>query len=375
MTKINFLFRIFTFGLVCAFTYSTASAQVEKELKELLDMDLADLAELQVSGRGDVGSFGYRLSSDSSKVHIHGYTTNEYFDGQNSVSTFDNHYFNLFVGANIRGIIFPEIQLEYEHGGEEIQIRYAQVDIKISDAFIIRTGKFLLPSTSFNEYLYPEYINKNISRAFIDRNIVASAWAEVGVQIRGSFNKNGWQPFYSVYIVNGLQGEEGGDIRGMRNNHRDKTNDNKAIGGRIGFNKGSFEIGSMLYNGAYSADGKLNLMITGADAAYRTKKLNLRAQYLVANMEVTPVYGADITRDGFLMEASYIFGKRIEPVMRYDQIDFDDADVTKNKQRFTLGLNYRISSTAVAKISYEVISNDGLSVDDNLFGLQLAVGF
>ena len=196
MKTIQLLVR--TLPFLC-FLVPVSQAQ---DLDSLLNMDLGEVLELQSSGRGEVGSFGYRLSSDEAKTTIHGYTTNEYFDQEGEVSTFDNHYFNVFVGTQVEEKIFAEIQLEYEHGGEVVEIRYAQLDYKVSDAFIIRTGKFLVPINTFNEYLYPEYIYKAISRPFIDRNIVPTAWGEVGLQVRGklgdknkSFNYHNFDKF------------------------------------------------------------------------------------------------------------------------------------------------------------------------------------
>lgn len=374
MRKMNYLEKLLALCfLLCVILATDAKAQ-EVDLDELLEMDLAKIVELQSSGRGDVGSFGYRLGDVDSKFQLHGYATNEYIDIQESVSTFDNHYFNLLVGSNIGNKVFAEIQLEYEHGGEVIQARYAQIDYKVSDAFIIRTGKFLVPINTFNEYLYPEYINKTISRPFINRNVTPTAWAEVGVQVRGNFdfsdNVNG---FYSAYIVNGLEGEEGGDIRSMRNNHRDKNADNKAFGGRLGVNTGALELGTGFYTGAYTADGEHNLSILAIDAGYVKNGFTLRAEYNTSTLGTST---GDITRSGATFTASYIIADKLEPVLRYDYMNWDDStDPTKDKSRVYIGANYLIASTMNLKAGYEFINNDGIDLDDNVFALQLAIGF
>lgn len=343
-------------------------------LEELLEMDIEKMVELQSSGRGDVGSFGYRLGNNDSKFQIHGYTTNEFISQENSVNTFDNHYYNLFVGSSIGSKIFAEIQLEYEHGGEEIQARYAQVDYKVDEALIIRTGKFLVPINTFNEYLYPEYINKAISRPFLNRNITPTAWAEVGLQLRGSFDlSENIKGFYSAYVVNGLEGEEGGDIRSMRNNHRDRNSDNKAVGGKLGLKTGGFEFSSGIYNGKYTPDGEHGLTIFAIDAGYNKNGFSLRAEYNSASLGTSL---EDINRNGASLTASYIFAKKIEPVVRYDYMNWDDeTPVTRDRSRTYVGINYLISNTMNFKFGYEFISNDGEEIDDNVLAFQLALGF
>ncbi|MEO9965283.1 MAG: hypothetical protein ABJF11_05825 [Reichenbachiella sp.] len=374
----NYLLKLrFPFGWIFIMSIllsTTARAQEDISLEELLEMDLEKIVELQSGGRGEVGSFGYRLGTTNSAFQVHGYVTNEYIDQQGSTSTFDNHYYNLLLGSQIGGKIFAEIQLEYEHGGSEIQARYAQIDYKVSEAFIIRTGKFLVPINTFNEYLYPEYINKTISRSFMNRNITPSAWAEVGLQFRGNFDmSSSLRGFYSVFIVNGLEGDEGGDIRSMRGNDRDKNSDNKAVGGRFGVNTDKFEVGAGLYNGKYTADGQYGLTIFSADAGYVTDGLTIRAEVNVAKMETSV---EDITRNGASATISYLIAEKFEPVVRYDFMNWDDAtDPTKDKSRVYLGLNYLIANTMNAKVGYEIINNDGTDVDDNVFAVQLALGF
>ena len=66
--------------------------------------------------------------------------------------------------------------------------------------------------------------------------------------------------------------------------------------------------------------------------------------------------------------------KKFEPILRFDGINLDGAP-EGDRTRFTLGLNYHIAKNAVAKVNYEIRNDDGVNDDDNLFGLQLSVGF
>lgn len=328
-----------------------------------------------------VGGFGADLSKQSSFVNFNGYITNEFKSKQENEPTFDQHYFNVFISSQLNERIFVEGQLEYEHAGQEIQLRYGYLDYKISEAFVIRSGYFLTPAGEFNEYRYPEYLAKTIERAFINREISPSAWAEVGVQVRGrlgDLNANA-VPFYSLYISNGLHGISGGGIRGMRGNDRD-DNDNKAFGGNFGVDiGGDIRLSANGYTGKYDDDNELGLSIFGLSAYIDKEKYSLWAEFQAASQEawVDPLVMANtvtLNKSGFFVLASYNITDKLAPVIRYDQINLDGAP-TSDRSRITLGLDYYLAKTAVARVNYDITNNDGGDIDDNQFSLQLSVGF
>lgn len=338
--------------------------------------------ESEDKGKGRSGSFGKRLSSISNFVSINGFVTNEFHVPEGGISTFDQHYFNLFATAELNDRILAEIQLEYEHGGEEIEVRYAQLDFKLlpnSNALILRTGKFLTPAGEFNEYLYPEYLNKIINRAYVNREIVPSAWGEVGIQLRGMLfsddSTKNVKPYYSLYVVNGLQGDSGGSIRGFRGNNRDKTDSNKAFGGNLGIEVGKHvNLSANYYTGKYAADGSLNLSIAGISGHYDNGTASIYGAYHMANQELDG--GGELKKNGFYIQGGYKIGEKVEPILRYDQIDLDDPGFLEgNRQRISLGLNYHIFQNAVVKCHYDIVSDDGTNTDNNILSFQFAIGF
>lgn len=323
-----------------------------------------------------IGGFGAELAKKSSFVNFNGYITNEYFLPQRGVRSFDQHYFNVFVSTQINDMISAEGQLEYEHGGDEVQLRYGYADVKIAEEFVIRSGKFLVPAGEFNEYLYPEYLSKTVSRAWVNREISASAWAEVGLQIRGVINgEESFSPFYSVYVVNGLSGDEGAGIRSLRGNSRDNKgngNKNKAFGLNFGANvNDDLKLSVNYYTGKYTPDNLMNLAIFGFSANYNKDALTIWGEYQSANQEIT---GGELKKSGYYLLAGYRVMPKLEPLVRYDAIKLDGAP-EGDRNRVTLGLNYYLSETAVLKANYELISDDGVDAEDNLFGLQFSVGF
>ncbi|WP_420318906.1 hypothetical protein [Ekhidna sp.] len=329
------------------------------------------------------GGFGADLAKNVSFVNFNGYITNEFFSVQGSNTTFDNHYFNIFISSQLTERIFIEGQLEYEHGGKDIDVRYAYADYKVSEAFVIRSGKFLVPAGQFNEYLYPEYLNKTVSRAYVNREISPSAWGEVGVQVRGRLGSgDGATPFYSVYVVNGLNGETS-SIRSLRGNDRDTRggNDNKAFGGAFGVDVGDdITVSANYYSGKYTPDNELNLSIIGASFYMNKEKYSLWGEYHMADQEAyndftDPSLGSvTLKKNGFYVQGGYMFTDKLEPIVRYDAISLDGAP-EDDRSRITLGANYYLAETAVVKVNYELVSDDGADGDDNVFGVQLSIGF
>ncbi len=329
--------------------------------------------------KGAVGSFGKKLSQLSSFVSLNGYATNEFLYYETGENTFNQHYFNLLASAEISERIFAEIQMEYEYGGSSLTARYAQIDYKLHDLLIIRTGKFLVPAGEYNEYLYPEFISKTVSRAFVNKEIVPVSWGEVGAQVRGQLKLKGdsgiFKPFYSLYIVNGLKSTTSNNIRSMRGNALDTLKGSLAFGGNIGAEIGkTFNIAFNYYTGDYNPTGESNLTIFGTSFAYDDNKLSLYGAAHAAVQE----YSSDNMyyewfKFGFYGQVAYKY-KNFEPVLRYDQIRLDGLP-TDDRDRITFGLNYHFYENCVFKINYELINNQGIDIEDNLFSMQIAVGF
>lgn len=337
---------------------------------------------------GETGSFGYRLTSYGVTPYVHAYTTAEWFAQQGAVNTFDLHYFNVFVGADILGKIVPEIQLEYEHGGSEFGIRFAQVDFKVHSLLTVRVGSFLVPVGVFNEYLYPEFITKTADRPFALREIVPASWQEIGVQLRGKYDFGaGRNVSYAAFVVNGLQQaddpttpdeiEDGGGIRNMRGNFVEKNDGDKAFGGRLGIEPlDGARVGASFYQGAYTADGKQRLTIYDVDAGVTWRDLSVRAEFTAASQE-TALSGT-LKKQGFYVLAAYRF-LAFEPVLQYDAVRLGGKPA-KDRTRVTAGVNwYPYPSelpSVVVKANYQKITDGGpQDAEDDKFIVQMSMGF
>jgi len=358
------------------------SSSPDESSDDIFDMDLNELMEVDIR-TGKPGWFGNQLEQLGFEPYIHGYAAMVYrdhdFNRGRRIDTFDMHYFNIIVGTNIDERIAAEVLLEYEHGADDMGIRYAIIDYKIADPVILRMGKFLVPMGRFNEYLSPEYANKLPDRPYCLWQIVPIVWAETGVQLRGEYELPSKQSLnYALYIVNGLEQSagEGGSIRSMRQNNRDSNNSSKAWGGRIGFRPfEELEVGASYYTGAYTADGNQDLSITDFHVEYNKNELTLRGEYVRADQQTS---GSDLDKNGFYAEAAYRVNSFLEPVIRYDQADLDDGS-GHDVKRSTVGLVYypnaRLNPMFNFKISKSIIHDDGTGDREDEFVAQCVIGF
>ncbi len=366
-------------------------------LAEKVGVSVDELLDLSINS-GAKGGFATQLEDLDIETYVHGYAAFWYrnfdLDRQKNNKSFDLHYFNPMFGINVKDKVIAELMLEYEHGGDEITIRYGILDYAFSKYATLRVGKFLMPIGRYNEYLYPEHINLFPDRPLSHWNIIPIVWSEVGAQLRGNIQINNKTSVnYAAYLVNGLEqkdGGYGGPIRDMRENILDYNSDNKALGGRIGFKPvTSTEVGFSYYSGAYSTDGKMNLSILCIDAEYQYKKFGIRGEYVKSEQDTL---NGSITSDGFYTELSYRINKYLEPAVRYEQANLPgliglsdlNGDGIKDLNndtfsRLSLGViiypEPELLSRFNFKVNYNIIPNDGQGKKRNEFVLQATIGF
>lgn len=364
--------------------------------------DLDSVLDTEVTS-GDTGSFGYRLARYGVQPFLHAYVTFDYVNFEDArTNTFDLHYFNLFVGANIQDTVFPEIQVEYEHGGDEIAVRFAQVDIRLHELFTIRAGLWLVPFGTYNEFLYPEFLSL-VPREYLlsMRQIVPVVWSEVGVQVRGRWElADELEVNYAVYVVNGLEQtdvaggrvDDGGSIRSMRpsatRRFRDANDGHKSVGGRIGFKGWGLSLGLSHFWGAYTVDGNQNLYLWGCDLylerwgfslglegvmvvqhRWRRTELHKRGGFvwLGYRFEEVPIPGD-------------LFSLDVQPVVAFDYQHLDsDSDKRETKKGWFGGVNLypfpKVLPNFKWAIFYGGYDQHGDEARDNVFTTQVSFGF
>jgi len=297
---------------------------------------------------------------------------------------FDNHHFNLIGLGSIYGDLFVASEVEYEHSGDEINLEYGYIGYTGFKDLRIMAGKFIVPFGRFNKDLHASWINKMVDRPYGFERILPQTYSDAGIWVSGARAMNdGSRITYDVFVINGLMGDDGADIRGMRGNGREKQADgeidsNKALGGRLGIDvapKG-FDFGASVYSGNYSNSDTetLNLLLLGVDAAYRNSGLEARAEFIKATQEVSA--GADLDKTGGYVQLAYRLPSNFEPVARYSMRDFP-GDSKRDNSRLSFGLNYYISPASSVRLNYHINqeAHSEFEKTDNKVVLQFNVNF
>lgn len=114
--------------------------------------------------------------------------------------TFDFHRLVLGWGYQFNDRLTLNVEVEWEHAGQEIELEYAYLDYIWSDAIGFRAGSLLMPVGLTNENHEPPLFF-SVERPYVERYIIPTTWQEGGVGIFG-------QPLpgvnYRLYLVEGL---------------------------------------------------------------------------------------------------------------------------------------------------------------------------
>ena len=311
--------------------------------------------------------------------------TNVGGDG-NSDFFFDNHHVNLILIGDIFGDLFAAVEVEYEHAGEEIALEYGYFGYTGIKNLRIMAGKFIVPFGRFNKDLHPTFINKMPDRPHGFRSILPQTYNDVGLWVSGAapLGSNGTRIVYDGFVVNGLMGADGGDIRGFRDNDREgragTRDDNKAVGGRVGLELGpqGFDIGVSAYYGNASDDdaAKLDLTLLGADAAFRSSGLEIRGEVVTARQEASPAVDPDgkMIKTGGYAQIAYMVGTRFEPVVRISAREMPDEN--QDQTRFSVGFNFHIGAASSARFAFHANGEKtGFESDNNNLVAQWNVIF
>jgi len=308
---------------------------------------------------------------------------NKLGSGSNEL-TFDNHHANFILLGDLTNHLLFAAEIEYEHAGAETALEYGYVGYTGFKDVRIMAGKFLLPFGRFNKDLHPSTVNKLPSMPLGFRHVVPTGWNDEGLWVSGAKAINDDSRFvYDAYVVNGLLGEDGGDIRDLRDNIGDDAeqmstgfDSDKAFGARAGFELpfAGFDIGGSVYSGKYqvSDDGRdLRITMLGLDASYETNGLALRAEFVHAAQDAT---GGDLSKTGAYVQASYELNSRVEPVIRFSTIDLPDSG--DDMSRIALGLNFHVGPAAIMRVAY-LMNNEktGFKTDNNALITQFNVIF
>jgi hypothetical protein len=328
------------------------------------------------------------------------------FEARNGqVSTFSASFNPIFLWELTPKILFDSrLEIEPSGGGTNVNLVNAQISYLLNDYIALGAGEFFSPSNVFVERFEPQWINKLPDRPLaIYHGVLPNI--SVGAQARGGFPIGRTRVDYAFYVSNGpvfntFDPRRAGTLD--FNSYTD-NNDNKAVGGRVGFlpvpgvevgygfetSKPGFQGTS--FSRVQALVQTVDLEVT-RDSDLLKGRVNLFAQYAWSRVDHA-VYDPDGSlgfgplaftskQDGGYAEIAYRptkldndFLRNLEMIFRWDHLSRDPSGVGDPEEtRWTLGLNYWLSPSTVLKAAYEW---DQPNAEPNRSALliQMAMGF
>ena len=296
-----------------------------------------------------------------------------------------------------------ELEFEFEDGNTTTNLEIAQASYLLNDYMTIGVGRFLNPVDYFVERQHMNWVNKFPDKplAVYDGLLPES---QLGAQLRGVFPIGPTKLEYAAFVANapGLVTMPDSDFStlGMLDfaNYAN-AGGHIAVGGHVGFIPiPELEIGYGIQRSTVGPrDHAVEAILQSADFNYVRDStllkglINFRAQWVwshIGHFIYDPDGGQGFgpfefnnNRNGGYVQLAYRptgFGntiKNFEPVVRYDRFNQLHTPVGFDEERWSFGLDYWVTSSAVIKAAYEVDNKNGGAPDQNAFMLQVAVGF
>jgi len=325
--------------------------------------------------------------------------------GFNAVSgedpSFDASFNALFLFKMTDRLFFEgEMELEFEDEETTINLEVAQASYLLNDYMTIGAGRFLNPMNFFVERQHMNWVNKLPDKplAVYDGLLPESM---LGVQLRGVVPIGITKVEYVAFVANasGLLTAPDDTLGTLDFANDANTGGHVAVGGHIGFIPiPEIEVGyGILRQKVGPRDDAVENILQSVEANYVKDApfikglLAVRAQWVWSHVDHL-LYDFDETGDGAFsfnnnrnggyVQAAYRpthidndIIRNFEGVLRYDRFNQLHTPVGFDEQRWTFGINYWLTPSAVIKIAYESDDKNGGARDQDAFMMQMAVGF
>ena len=341
----------------------------------------------------------------TTKFYIAGWAEGMFEARNGSVSTFSASFNPIFLWELTPKLLFESrLEIEPSGGGTNVNLVYAQLTYLLNDYITLGIGEFFSPSNIFVERFEAQWINKLPDRPLaVYHGILPNI--SVGAEVRGGFPIGPTRANYALYVSNGptLNTFDPRTAGTLDFNSYTDNNDDKAIGGRVGFlpipgvEVGyGFETAKPGFQGTTFAHVRslvqsVDLDVT-RDSDLLKGRINLYAQYAWSKVDHA-VYDPDGSlgfgplaftskRDGGYAEVAYRptkmdmdFIRNLEMIFRWDHLSRAPSGLgAPEEERWTLGLDYWLSPSTVVKAAYEWDNPRG-ERNRNALLLQAAMGF
>ena len=392
--------------------------ELESRVGDADELALAALIEEEVNGALDRHA---AERGETPGIQWSGYFDLEFRDDKagDKPNEFDHHRLILKLHSDVTEVISFAMELEIEGGGvgsgrltdSEIVLEFAELSFAIAEEFNLKAGALLVPFNRYN-LLHDSPVQDLTDRPLVDRRIIPTTWSEAGIGAFGAFHWNWGSLDYDVVLVNGLTDaiSASGGTRGARGSYREDNNDNKMVIGRLGLtvDVSFFDVvtlGASLAHGKYDDSGDHNLTMYGFDLTLKKGPFEVVGEFARLNISrgaTERMAGIPGGMEGWYVEGRYHFffdsWRGSSPfftdqstftfVVRYGEADTDDSTTAADfasrgdgyrddRQRLTLGLNFRPVEGTVIKFEYQwFFEPSGISdVDNNRFVASFATYF
>ena len=362
-----------------------------------------------------------KIIGSNQGLHIGGYGQIDYNrtinDDLNHNAKLDVHRLVTFLGYNFNEKTSFVSELEFEHV-VEVYVEQAFLSHNIRDNFSINAGLMLIPMGIQNLYHEPPTFN-GVERTNIDKYIVPTTWREMGASVNGRIMDNTLS--YELMLVNGFNGYDGEGVfsgnKGLRSGRQkgaesymtapDFASRFSYVGIpnlNLGLSTYFGESESTAYNGldlsdknaVASADSTIiGINMMGIDGRYQKGALQLRGQYIVADLSNTNQYNTFTGKDlgskmlGYYAEAGYnllseketnnelIAFARYENYNTHKEVEEGGISINSNYDRkdVIIGLGLKLAKGAMFKIDYQIQSNGNSNPRTDQINIGTAVWF
>jgi hypothetical protein len=247
----------------------------------------------------------------------------------------------------------------------EIKIEFATVDFTVNEGLNFRGGVILSPIGRLN-VLHDAPMLDLTERPLVDQTVIPSTLSESGIGAFGVvYPGETWVVDYEAYLVNGFSDgvvEDGVlDMREGRGSRKQDNNNARALVGRLGVSpRLGTEIGASLHTGSYDAAGEQNLTLAAFDARFAQGPVEILGEGALARADLPDTTGDDAAARsaGFYLEGRvHVLAGAVAAlpqsvftaVVRLDYVDTDRETDGADRQRLTLGLNFRPTEQTVIK--------------------------
>ncbi len=173
----------------------------------------------------------------TTKFYLAGWAEGMFEARNGSVSTFSASFNPIFLWELSPKLLFESrLEIEPSGSGTNVNLVYAQLTYLLNDYITLGVGEFFSPSNVFVERFEAQWINKLPDRPLaVYHGILPNI--SVGAEVRGGFPIGPTRANYALYVSNGptLNTFDPRTAGTLDFSSYTDNNDDKAIGGRVGF--------------------------------------------------------------------------------------------------------------------------------------------